>query len=344
MTESTHDHTRPAGTTAPNEHVVLQEKLQHVSWGAIFLGLIIAIASQILLGMLGIGLGFTILDPSDPMGGIGAWSIGTALYFVLIQIIALFIGGYVAARLARARTDQSAMFHGASIWALATIIMVWLGTTTAGLAISGLSGAVSGVASATSQAAKAVIPDDISNVNLPQIDYLALPEPVRETLRRNGVTANNLQQEVRGAYRETVTRQEQQKLAQELKQTVQDILQSPADALEDIDKAIDDVFGKGGVLSQQDLAEMENALQRRLNLSDQEVQQISNQLQQAATQAREGVKQALKTAKEQAIQAAEAVTSKIGAIAFWMFLANLLGLIAAVFGGKKGEIDAGVVM
>lgn len=344
MTESTHDHTRPTGTAETDEHVVLQERLKHVSWGAIFLGLIIAIASQILLGLLGIGLGFTILDPSDPMGGIGSWSIATALYFVLIQIIALFIGGYVAARLSRARTNQSAMFHGASIWALATIVMVWLGTTTAGLAISGLSGAVSGVASATSQAASAVVPDDISNVNLPQINYLALPEPVRETLRRNGITANNLQQEVRAAYRETITRQEQQQLAQELKQTVQNILQSPADALEEIDQAIDDVFGRGGVLSQEDLAEMENALQRRLNLSDQEMEQITNQLQEAARQAREDVKQALRTAKEEAIQAAEAVTDKIGAIAFWMFVANLLGLVAAVFGGKKGEVDADVVV
>lgn len=338
MTENDHNHTAATHTTAHHEGVVVQENIQHVSWGAILLALVIVIALQILLGMLGLGLGLTILDPADPMGGIGSWTIGSSIYLILVQIVSLFVGGYIAARLTRAPTAQSAMFHGASIWALAAIVMVWLGTTTAGMAISGISGAVSGIASATTQAAKAVVPDDLGSIDLPEVDYLMLPEPVRETLRRNNITANALQQEIRAAYRQVVTRQEQQQLTQELQETVQDVLQNPTDALEEVDEAIDNIFGKGAVLSQEDLAEMENTLQRRLNLSDQEVQEIVNQLQQSAEQARAQMKQALKTAQQEAAQAATAVTDKIGSIALWMFFASVLGLVAAVLGGKKGEV------
>lgn len=340
MTDNHHDdiHTTTADATAHHQNTVVQENVQHVSWGAIFLALVIVIALQILLGMLGLGLGLTILDPADPMGGIGSWTIGSSIYLVLVQIVSLFVGGYIAARLTRAPTAQSAMFHGASIWALTAIVMVWLGTTTAGMAVSGISGAVSGIASATSQAVKTVVPDDLGSIDLPEVDYLMLPEPVRETLRRNNITANALQQEIRAAYRQVVTRQEQQQLVQELQETVREVMQDPSDALEDIDQAIDDVFGKGGVLSQEDLTELENTLQRRLNLSDQDVQEIVDQLQQSAEQARTQIKQALKTAKQQALEAATAVTDKIGSIALWMFFASLLGLVAAVFGGKKGEV------
>lgn len=333
MAEPTYNTSTPDGIAS--ERVIVQEKLRHVSWGAIFLGLIVAIALQILLGLLGIGLGFTIVDPSDPMGGIGTWGIATSIYVVIVQIISLFVGGYIAARLAPACTDQTAMFHGLSIWAIATIVMVWLGTTTAGLAASGISGAVSGIASATGRAIEIAVPEDIS---LPDISYENLPQPLRETLRENGITPENLQQEIRNAYRDVVSRQEEQRLLQKLQQTIQAILQNPTDAAEEIDQAIDEAFGEGGIISEEDFSQMENTLQRRLNLSDQEVEQIRNEIQQTFNQTRENVREAAQTAKEEAVKAADAVTGKIGSIALWMFLANLLGLIAAVFGGKAGEV------
>ncbi len=333
MTEPTHSNTYGAATTV--EGVVVRERLRHVSWGAILLGLIVAVAVQILLGLLGLGLGLTIVDPSDPMGGIGAWGIATSVYVVVVQVLSLLVGGYIAARLAPARTDQSAMFHGLSIWALATIIMVWVGSTTVGLAMSGLSGAVSAVGSATVQVVQTILPEDIS---LPDVDFQDLPEPVRATLRENGITAANFRRELRGAYRDVVSREQEQRLVQRLQQAIDRILQNPTAAPEAVDRAIDDVFGRDGIFSQDDLNEMENSLQRRLNLSDQEVQQITSQVQQAVEQTREAVKEGVQAAQQQAIEAAEATSDTIASIALWLFFANLLALVAAVFGGRAGEV------
>jgi hypothetical protein len=335
MTDAATSRTTRAGTDA--EHTLLRDRLQHVSWGAIFLGLVVAIGFQILLGLLGIGIGLVSVDPTDPAGSIGAWTIGTSIYVVVVQIISLFLGGYAAARLAPAITSQSAIFHGVSIWALTMIAAVWLSATTIGLAVSGVTSAVTGIGSMAGQAVQAVVPNNI-NLGVPQINFQDLPQPVQQTLRNNNITPQALQQELRSAYRQVVSQQEQQQIRQELQQAAQRILTSPGNAMQDIEKTINDIFGKQGVLSQQDMQEMKSILQNRLNLSEQDMNQIANQLQQTAQQAQQQAVQALQNAKQQSLQAAEAVASQVGKVALWVFVASLLGLIAAVFGGKKGEI------
>lgn len=336
MREPPHDHTAPVGSASADDHAYIRDRLRHVSWGAIFAGLAIALALQILLGLLGIGLGFSILDPTDPVGGLRAWGIGTGIYFVLVQILSLFAGGYIAARLAPARRDQTAIFHGLSIWALATIVMVWLGGTGVGLAMGGITSAVSAIGSGTVQAAEAVIPEDVT---MPDLSYEALPEPVKQTLRENGVTPEDFRQELRSVYREVVSEQAEQRLIQRLQQAVTSILQNPTQAPEEVDQAIDDVFGQGGILSEEDLTELENALQSRLNISDEEAQQIREQAEQAIEDARTALKEGVQTAREEAAQAAEQASDALASIALWLFFAHLLAMIASVVGGRVGRVE-----
>ncbi len=335
MSEMTSDYRTPLPADAVDRDL-LREQLHHVSWGAIFFGLIIALGFQILLGLLGVAIGFNAFDPHDPSGA-DAWGIGTSLYVVAVQLISLFLGGYIASQMSPARTGQSAMLHGASIWALATILMVWLGTTTAGMVVSGVSSAVASIGNVAGQAIQAAIPEDFS-MSLPDIEFHDLPDPVQETLRQNGITPDNLQQEVYAAYRQVVTEREQQQVVQELQQAATRILQNPMNTPEEIEKVIDDIFGQGGILTQQNLEDLERTLQNRLNLSDQEVREITNQIQQTVEEVRRTAQQAIETAQREAIDAADRASSQIASIALWTFLASLVGLIAAVLGGKVGEI------
>lgn len=315
-------------------------KTHSISWGAIVLGLVVTIAVQILLGLLGVGLGFALVDPSDPMMGLGGWGFGTSLYVIIMQLIALFIGGYVAARMNPSITSMTAMVHGLAIWSLATISMVIIGVTSAGSAVGGLSSAVATMGNAAGSTVETVIPDDIAMEDIrSQLKYIDLPEPVRATLRENDVTAANFQQEVRAAYREVISTQEEQRIEKTLRDGAEDIIQSPKDAFSDIDETIEKLIGEGAVLSEEDLQELETALQRRLNLSDREVQEIASQMREAAKSAEENFQRAIKEAREQTIEAAEEASDTISSMAFWLFVASLLGLGAAVFGGKKGEVD-----
>ncbi|MCE4226670.1 PhnA-like protein, partial [Methylobacterium sp. C25] len=74
--------------------------LHHISWGAIFAGVFIALILQLILNLLGLGLGLTSIsategtNPSASTVGIGA-----GLWWVISGIIAAAAGGYTAGRL-----------------------------------------------------------------------------------------------------------------------------------------------------------------------------------------------------------------------------------------------------
>ena len=77
--------------------------LNKISWGAVFAGVVVALVTQFILNMFGIGLGAASLDPA---GGAGAnpaastFSIGAGIWFVLSGVLASLAGGYAAGRLA----------------------------------------------------------------------------------------------------------------------------------------------------------------------------------------------------------------------------------------------------
>jgi ElaB/YqjD/DUF883 family membrane-anchored ribosome-binding protein len=336
MTEtiSTYGSARRPGVATPTDRTLAWENLEHVSWGAIFLGLVIALAVQVLLGLLGIAVGFGVLDPSDP-GGAQAWGVGSTIYVIFVQIVSLFLGGYIAARLSPAFTDRSAMLHGASIWALSTVIMVWLGTTTAGMLLTGMSNAVASIGNAAGQTVQAVLPDDLE---LPQIGFDDLPPDMQQSLRERGITPNNLDQEVGRIFNQVVSQQERQAVMQALQQAAVEIAQNPGDAGARIDEAVDEIFGPGGVLTQQDVQQLEQALQNRLGLSNAEAQQITERIEQTVEDARQGARDALQSAQQQTVAVAEGASDTVASIALWTFIASLLGLIAAVVGGWLGEV------
>src|SRR2546421_10345994 len=76
------------GVAAP----VAPALLKGISWGAIFAGVVIALAVQIVLSLLGIGIGASTIDPlnqQNPGKGLG---IGAAVWFVISSLIATFAG------------------------------------------------------------------------------------------------------------------------------------------------------------------------------------------------------------------------------------------------------------
>jgi tellurite resistance protein len=335
-TLSTHDPARPSRNLGSTERLLERDDLERVSWGAIFLGLAIALGLQVLLGLLGVAIGLGVLDPSDPSGA-GAWGVGTTIYVIIVQIVSLLTGGYIAARLSPAFTNRSAIVHGASIWALSTVIMVWLGTTAAGMVLTGMSNAVASMGNAAGQTVQALVPDEL-DLDLPHVAFTSLPADMQQTLRQRGITPGNLDQEIVRAYRQVVSPQEQQAVMEALRQAAADIARSPGDAATDIDQAVDQIFGQGGVLTREDTQQFQQTLQNRLGLSDDEVQQITAQVQQAIEDARQGARNALENAQRQTVAVAEGVSDQVASIAFWTFIASLLGLTAAVVGGWIGKV------
>jgi hypothetical protein len=95
---------RTYGTPAPADEVEIRPKAaRQISWGAVFAGVAMVLAVQILLSMLGLGIGFSTVDPAQNGGtpSASSLSIGAGLWWGASYFLALVIGGHVAARLAR---------------------------------------------------------------------------------------------------------------------------------------------------------------------------------------------------------------------------------------------------
>jgi hypothetical protein len=109
-----------------------------VSWGAVFAGAIIALATQIVLALIGMAIGLATLNPAtgdSPSGT--ALGTGAAIWLVISSLISLFIGGYIAARLAG---RFNGWLHGLVTWGTLTLLTLILLTTAAGQLIGAASG------------------------------------------------------------------------------------------------------------------------------------------------------------------------------------------------------------
>ena len=122
---------------------------RRISWAAIFGGVILVVTIQLLLGLLGAGIGLgtvntnngTTLDASSIGMGAGLW-------WIVSSIIALGFGGYVSAWLAGIEIKWDGVLHGLITWGIATLLTVYLLTSAVGSVIGGGFSAVGGAASA----------------------------------------------------------------------------------------------------------------------------------------------------------------------------------------------------
>jgi hypothetical protein len=111
-----------------------------ISWGAIFAGAIIALATQLVLTLIGTAVGLATLNPTTGQNPSGTTlGIGAGVWLVISSLVSLFLGGYVAGRLGG---TFNGWLHGLATWAAVTMLTILLLTTAAG----GLIGTASGLA------------------------------------------------------------------------------------------------------------------------------------------------------------------------------------------------------
>jgi hypothetical protein len=142
---------------APGDRLRPGKMPTRVSWGAIFAGVVIAVAVQLVMGILGAGIGLTMVDPVEgTTPGAAGFGIGAGIYWLLTTVVALGAGGYAAARVAGVHDRFDALVHGLVVWGVTLILTLYLLTSAVGGIIGGAFrtvGAVAGAAGATVGAA-----------------------------------------------------------------------------------------------------------------------------------------------------------------------------------------------
>ncbi|RVH41205.1 PhnA-like protein [Sinorhizobium meliloti] len=138
--------------------------------GAVFAGVALALAVQFLLNLLGVGIGAAVIDPATADNpNPSTFSIAGGLWFVVSGIVAAFAGGYVASRVSGRPSKATGSYHGLISWAVTTLVVLYLLTTSVGTlvggAFSGLSSIVGGVSKTAATVATAAAPAVASSVD-----------------------------------------------------------------------------------------------------------------------------------------------------------------------------------
>jgi hypothetical protein len=104
------------------------------TWSAVIAGVFASLLVQILLTMLGLGIGIVAVDistTSNEPAQAGWW---TFVWWAMSGIIAAFVGGMVAGGLSPDDDDWARAGHALAAWAVTTVIVVAASTLAAGSA------------------------------------------------------------------------------------------------------------------------------------------------------------------------------------------------------------------
>lgn len=178
----------PVARYADDDYAVLKR----VSWGSIFAGTIVALVVQIVLTLLGLSIGLGVMSQTPGTSAAGGVGIGAAIWLVVSTLISLYIGGYVAARLAGVPTRPDGVLNGVVVWALATLLSLYLATSAVGTAVSGVASILGQGFQTATRAVTAVAPEAAESVK-------GNPQEARQTARQ---AVDEVKQQYRQARRQ----------------------------------------------------------------------------------------------------------------------------------------------
>jgi hypothetical protein len=112
---------RPTGLVAPAEYH------DRVRWGPILAGLVIALASQLVLSGIGAAIGFSsIANSGAPRSNAGDVGSAVGWWSVISLFISLFLGGWVMARSCGPVNRSTSLLNAAILWATTLALSAWL--------------------------------------------------------------------------------------------------------------------------------------------------------------------------------------------------------------------------
>jgi hypothetical protein len=161
-----HEATLRTRTTAVETFRGFERPFARISWGAIFAGAVIALATQLVLTLIGAAIGLATLNPASGQSPSGTTlGVGATVWVVISSLISLFLGGYIAGRLGG---TFNGWLHGLATWATVAMLTMLLLTTAAGALIGTASGLADFAITTSDKVSRSSLPPAIQQ----QIDQL----------------------------------------------------------------------------------------------------------------------------------------------------------------------------
>jgi hypothetical protein len=163
--------THPINGPLRADETLARERATRFSWGSVFAGVVVAVSVQLVLGILGAGIGLTMVDPVEgTTPGASGFGIGAGLFWLVTTVLALGAGGYAAARVAGVVERFDALVHGLVVWGVTLILTLYLLTSAIGGIIGGAFRTVGAVAGAAGSTIGAAVPAAASVAGVDEAD------------------------------------------------------------------------------------------------------------------------------------------------------------------------------
>jgi len=149
-----------------------------ISWSPIIAGAIVAVASSLVLLLMGSGLGLTMVSPWSRVGvSPTTFAVSTVIWLIVVQWLSSALGGFLTGRLRKrwAGVHPDEVFfrdtaHGLLAWALATVLVAGVLSAAASAVVTAGAGAAASLATGTAQGASAATDKASNGLGLP-IEY-----------------------------------------------------------------------------------------------------------------------------------------------------------------------------
>jgi hypothetical protein len=310
----------------------LPAAVRRISWAAIFAGIIIVLVIQLTLSLFGIGIGASTIDPlQGETPTASSFSIGAAIWWVVVSIIALFAGGWVAGRLAGMPQETDGLLHGFITWGASTLVAVYFLTSAAGSILTGTFGVMGDALAATGQGMAALAPN-ISGMATKKFEetdlsWKKIQEEARLLLQQTG--KKDLQPQSLGKNTE--------KASENMKESVKESAANPQQADEELIPLLERMMKKGDkVASEIDKDAIANVLVARTDMTKQEAERTVEGWVATYEKATTKYNELKGQAKQQALEAADATAEAVSQASIWTFIALIFGASAAGIGGILG--------
>jgi hypothetical protein len=302
-----------------------------------------AVAVQVILGLLGLAIGLTTIEPTHeerPLAGLG---VGGVIWWMLCTLIGLFVGGAVAGRLAGVPRRLESAVHGGLSWGVVTILTVLVVT-------SALNWAVSGAATLVGQS-MAVLGQGVST--LASAAGSVAPPSVNWQQATGGLTVQDIRREAGQLLRQPDKPAQQpeqlEQDAQALRATAQDAARTAAtrpgqtdeqysrvvnrfiSQLDEVGQAVDRDAVVSVLTAQADMTEQE--ARRTVDRWETQYHRAAGQVRRTNQDLVEGAGAAYGEAAETTAEVTESVAEGMAAASFWSFVAMLVGAASAITGG-----------
>ncbi len=156
--------------------------INRVAWGPVFAGVAMALVTQLILNLAGVGIGAATLVPDTTSNwAVANISIGSAIWWTVSGVIAAYAGGYTAGRLSGEPKESSAGWHGLTSWAVSVLVLAFILTAGTGAVMGGMLN-TAGFSTSGAKAAQSATPPAATSTEAPSLK--------RNRRRRSGACRN----------------------------------------------------------------------------------------------------------------------------------------------------------